>query len=82
MMTHFRRKRGQGNTRDFKKQFSDKLNNTMVFSEKMGDAYTDSQHINEGIITLESRELAQSPYNFNKIKIFEPQREGSVYLFQ
>lgn len=54
----------------------------MVFSEKMGDAYTDSQHINEGIITLESRELAQSPYNFNKIKIFEPQREGSVYLFQ
>lgn len=63
------------------KQSSDKLNNTMVFSEK-GDAYTDSQHINEGLMTIESRDLAKSPYNFDKIKVTGPQKEGSVYMFQ
>lgn len=54
----------------------------MVFTEKMGDAYTDSQHINDGMITVESRDLARSPYNIDKIKVLGTQREGSVYLFQ
>mmetsp|Transcript_9554 Transcript_9554/g.8411 ORF Transcript_9554/g.8411 Transcript_9554/m.8411 type:complete len:155 (-) Transcript_9554:120-584(-) len=54
----------------------------MVFSEKMGDAYTDSQHINDGYITLESRDLARSPYDIDRIKILGTQRDGSVLLFQ
>ena len=54
----------------------------MVFTEKMGDAYTDSQHINEQFMTIESRDLARSPYNINKIKVLGNHKENSVYLFQ
>lgn len=63
------------------RQSIDKLNKTMVFSEA-GDAYTDSQHINDGILTLRSRDLANSPYNFDKNKILGTQRESSVCMYQ
>eukprot|EP00345_Euplotes_harpa_P000821 CAMPEP_0168323446 /NCGR_PEP_ID=MMETSP0213-20121227/3487_1 /TAXON_ID=151035 /ORGANISM="Euplotes harpa, Strain FSP1.4" /LENGTH=186 /DNA_ID=CAMNT_0008325521 /DNA_START=709 /DNA_END=1266 /DNA_ORIENTATION=+ len=54
----------------------------MVFSEQMGDAYTDSQHLNDGIMTVNSRDLVNSPYNFNKIKVIQPSHDGSVYMFK
>lgn len=48
----------------------------------MGDAYTDSQHLNDGIMTVNSRDLVNSPYNFNKIKVIQPSHDGSVYMFK
>ena len=43
----------------------------------MGDAYSDSQHINDGIITVRSRDLVKSPFNLDRINIIQPTHEGS-----
>lgn len=58
----------------------------------MGDAFTDSQHINDWIMSVESRDLgrsccndyalAQSPYNYNKIRLWEEARQDSVYWYK
>jgi len=53
----------------------------MVFSEQ-GDAYTDSQHINDCIMTIRTRDLYESQHNFDKTKGYGSKRESSVYMFQ
>ncbi|CAI2384018.1 unnamed protein product [Moneuplotes crassus] len=77
----FKRKDSLNSKRVFK-QSSDRLNHTHVFSEAMGDAYTDSQHVNDAMITFNSRELAGSPYNINKVRVKQNNKDGSVYQFQ
>ncbi|CAI2361333.1 unnamed protein product [Moneuplotes crassus] len=70
------------NSKKIFKQCSDRLNHTHVFSEAMGDAYTDSQHINDVMMTIGSRELACSPYNIDKVRMKQNHKEGSIYQFQ
>ena len=46
----------------------------------MGDAYSDSQHMNDGIITVLSRDLAKSPYNLDIIKVIQSTYQTIVTL--
>mmetsp|Transcript_32052 Transcript_32052/g.31439 ORF Transcript_32052/g.31439 Transcript_32052/m.31439 type:complete len:182 (-) Transcript_32052:18-563(-) len=48
----------------------------------MGDAYTDSQHINDGIMTIESQELPFFPYSIHNFRHNQNQRENSILLFR
>ena len=49
---------------------------------KMGNAYTDAQKVNEGYKSIATHELYQSPYQIDKIKIWEQTHDGSVYIYK
>lgn len=69
-------------SKKFYKKLSDRLNQTHVWSEAMGDAYTDSQHINDGMMTVESGDIPLRMYSINKIRDRSNKKDSSVALFQ